>query len=90
MQSLTILYRTPSGDSSPYHQRRLDGVPKAVLEEMADDFRRAADSGSERSPHQLYRYEKNGDERLIAVDYGEVVGLFSGGTNTNISVGTGP
>jgi hypothetical protein len=54
----------------------LTGVPKSQAAKMAEDFAKHRESGSEGSAHQLYRYEDEQGERLVALDFTEVVGIF--------------
>lgn len=75
-RTLTVLFQTPKGDDSPCHERVFENIPNSVAEDMAEDFAAARDPGSEASPYQLYRYEEEGTEHLIALDYTEVLGVF--------------
>lgn len=72
-----ITFETPTRDESVpgagHHERRLDGVPPAVAEQMVADFRRYREERHERSP--LYRYEQDGEEVVLALDLDEVVAL---------------
>jgi hypothetical protein len=75
--TICITFQPPSRDhqaaeASP-HERRLDGVPVAVADRMVTDFRRYREDRRERSP--LYRYERDGEEVLLALDLEEVVAL---------------
>jgi hypothetical protein len=76
---VTITFRTPSrekGQAGPtLHERTLSGVPPALAEQMADDFvrRRSRTDGVDRST--LYRYERDGEEVLVALDFREVIAI---------------
>jgi len=75
-KSISIIFRTPAGDTTPLHERQLTGVPKSKAAKMAEDFAKHRESETEISPHQLYRYEDEQGERLVALDFTEVVGIF--------------
>jgi hypothetical protein len=82
-----ITFRTPAREGghggSTIHERILDAVPRAKAEQMAEDFvqyRSAANgrrNGAGRS--ELYRYTKNGEEVIVALDFGEIVALTASG-----------
>jgi len=55
------------------HERRLDGVPVAVADQMVADLRRYREGRIDQNP--LYRYEQDGEEVFLALDLGEVVAL---------------
>jgi len=75
--TVRIIFRTPHRENtstgSARHERRLDSVPASVAERMVSDFERYRESREERSP--LYRYERDGEEVLLALDLEEVVAL---------------
>lgn len=75
--TVRITFETPTrdgpGPGAGRHERRLDGVPPAVAEQMVADFRRYRKERHERSP--LYRYEQDGEEVVLALDLDEVVAL---------------
>jgi len=72
---MTILFSTPRGDTSGLHERTLD-VPKPTAVEMVTDFEEPGDPESRLSPYQLYRFEEEGEEQLVALDFGEVAGMI--------------
>lgn len=78
-----ITFRTPprehGRDGASIHERTIEAVPHAEAERMAEDFvkYRNATNGSKESA--LYRYHKNGEEVLIALDFKEVIALTASG-----------
>lgn len=79
MESVSIVFRTPSGAETRRHKRILSGVPKSEVAEMVRDFALYQGLKSDTSPHQLYRYkDSGGSERLVALDFTEVVNLSVG------------
>lgn len=44
--------------------------------QMAEDFEKYGKSEPDVSAHQLYRFEVDGEERLAALDFTEIVGIF--------------
>lgn len=74
-RSIEILFRAPSGDL-PHHEREVEGVPHSMAVQMAEDFEKYGKSEASVSPHQLYRFEVDGEEQLAALDFTEVVGIF--------------
>lgn len=77
VRPVSILFRTPASDRKPFHVRTLTGVPLSKAEAVAEDF---TDQGpeSEVSPHQIYRYTVEEEERLLALDFNEVVAVLVG------------
>lgn len=73
-KSVSIVFKTPTGDGTSYHERQLTGVPDSKAVKMAKDFARHQET--EGDPHRLYRYEDGAEERLVALDFTEVVGIF--------------
>ncbi|MFP4228751.1 MAG: hypothetical protein ACLFTE_07990 [Salinivenus sp.] len=73
--SVSIVFAPPRSDPLAIHERTLDGVPRPIINTMQEDFRAYHEPGTDRSPYQLYRYEDGGQERLIALDFTEVVSL---------------
>ena len=75
--TVRIVFQTPSqqntGTGATRHERRLDSIPAPVAEQMVEDFEDYRTGREERSP--LYRYERNGEEVLLALDLDEVVAL---------------
>ena len=81
---VTITFRTPSREHThagpSLHERTLSGVPRALAEEIADDFvqRRSSGDGTEQS--KLYRYDKDGEEVLVALDFSEIIAITATAT----------
>jgi hypothetical protein len=77
--TVEITFQPPSRVSQSgapsFHQRSIEDVPASVAEKMVRDFRAGADNSSEAPSWELYRYEENGEERLVPLDFGEVVDL---------------
>ncbi|MFB6247888.1 MAG: hypothetical protein ABEL97_04890 [Salinibacter sp.] len=75
--TIRITFAPPSRDhqaaESARHERRLDDVPVAVADQMMADLQRYRETQQERSP--LYRYERDGEEVVLALDLEEVVAL---------------
>jgi hypothetical protein len=42
---------------------------------MAKDFVQSQSEGEQLEPCKLYRYERDGDEMLVALDFAEVIAL---------------
>ena len=75
---VSIIFRTPAGDETGLHERRLHSVPESLAGQMAVDFAEHGDPESQVSQYQLYRIEGNEDERLLALDFGEVMSIMVG------------
>ena len=58
------------------HERQLTAVPKSKAERMAEDFT-AYQAGGDDERRKLYRYENGEHERLVALDFEEVVALVA-------------
>jgi len=77
--TVTITFRTPSredpGIGTGLHERTLVTVPSALARQMADDFvqYRSQPDGTGRS--KLYRYQRDGEEVLVALDFEEIIAL---------------
>jgi hypothetical protein len=54
------------------HERTLDAVPCAQAQQMADDYATYCGAEGETEQRKLYRYEQDGEEVLVALDFGEV------------------
>ncbi len=74
--AVSIVFSPPESDALSRHERTIEGIPRSVVEAMIEDHRAYGTVGLNASPHQLYRYEEGGEERMIALDYTEVVDLF--------------
>lgn len=74
-RSVVITFRTPARDQSPFrhplHTRTLQDVPAPLAEQMVCDFRTST-TALKRDRSELYRYENNGGERLVALNFDEV------------------
>ena len=77
--TVTITFRTPSSEqrenTSTIHERRLEAVPQATAEQMAEDFVQYRTTRAEAHRSTLYRYEKREDDILVALDFQEIVAL---------------
>jgi hypothetical protein len=80
---VTITFRTPSRENMhagpTLHERTLTGVPAELAEQMASDFveRRRGPDGVDRS--KLYRYDQDGEDVLVALDFTEVIAITADG-----------
>jgi hypothetical protein len=75
---LSIMLQPPPGESaSQPHERRIDNIPCSIAEEIVRDFV-SQGPGSDTDRYQMYSVGTGGDERLIALDFGEVDGLLLG------------
>ena len=75
-KDLSILLQPPAGEKNPQlFERNIDDLPHSVAEEIVSDFV-SQGPGSETKRYQMYRVGEGSDERLIALDFGEVSGLF--------------
>jgi hypothetical protein len=81
---VTITFRTPFREnrhSRPtVHERTLTEVPNPLAEQMATDFvqHRGDPSGTEKS--KLYRYKRDGEEVLVALDFSEIIAITADGS----------
>lgn len=75
---LSIMLQPPPGerDKKPL-ERRIEGVPHSIAAEIVQDFV-DQDLESETGRYQMYRIGEGDDQRLIALDFGEVSGLLVG------------
>lgn len=78
---IKITFRTPSCENAregpTIHERTLEDVPHAEAEQMAQDFVEYRNSTNGAKASELYRYDKNGSEVLVALDFEEVVALMA-------------
>lgn len=75
---VSITFQSPhegSHRSSGLHERHLEVVPKSKANRMAEDF--ATYQEGETSRRKLYRYDAGDGERLLALDFEEVVALMA-------------
>lgn len=85
LMTVSITFQSPyfETDESPptVHERELTSVPRPKAEEMVEDFVRYQEkkrTGAEKATQrQMYRYEKEGEELLVALDFDEVVALIA-------------
>jgi hypothetical protein len=78
-----ITFRTPSrrheqGGAS-IHERTLEAVPRTEAEQMAEDFVQFRNATNGTKESELYRYDKDGQEVLVALNFKEVVALTASG-----------
>ena len=80
---VTIAFRTPSRENMragpTLHERTLSGVPGDLAGRMAQDFvkRRSSTDGVDQS--KLYRYERDGEDVLVALDFTEIIAITANG-----------
>jgi hypothetical protein len=76
---VTITFRTPARDGteipSGIHDRTLHGVPSSLAYRIADDFVRYRSEPDSPGRSTLYRYERDGEEVLVALDFDEVIAV---------------
>ena len=78
--TVSITFQSPAHENGKggwsLHERRLQAVPKANAQRMVEDFTtyQSEENGDRR---KLYRYENEGHERLVALDFEEVVALVA-------------
>jgi len=75
---LSLLLEPPPGEKAQQLQERtIEDLPRPVAEKIVQDF---ASQGpeSETGRYQMCRVENGADERLIALDFGEVSELLVG------------
>jgi hypothetical protein len=64
------------------HERRLEAVPRPKAERMAEDFVEYQ-SNNDTNRRKLYRYDPGDGERLVALDFEEVVALVASNGTTD-------
>lgn len=78
-----ITFRTPARQHEPaeaaIHERTLEAVPRVKAERMAEDFVQYRNASNGTKESELYRYDKNGEEVLVALDFKEVIALTASG-----------
>lgn len=80
---VTITFRTPFRENRrtgpSVHERTLVAVPASLAEEMATDFvqYKGGPRGTETS--KLYRYKKDGEDVLLALDFSEIIAITADG-----------
>ena len=76
---ITITFRSPTHDATArapsLHERTIESVPPPKAEQMASDFVEYRKAPTEASRSKLYRYQANGEEILVALDFDEVIAL---------------
>lgn len=83
--TVSITFQSPyfQGDKSPpaVHERHLDAVPRIEAEQMVEDFVRYQEkkgtSNVESAQRQMYRYDRDGEELLVALDFDEIIALVA-------------
>lgn len=77
--TVSITFQSPRLESdqtpSSVHERHLRDVPKSKAERMAEDFAAYQSLPAESTRRKLYRYQDRGNERLVALDFEEVVAV---------------
>ena len=81
--TVSITFQSPpsleGSQPSTLHERELDAVPKSKATQMAEDFTAyRSEEAAER--RKLYRYGDDEAERLIALDFEEVVAVVASET----------
>lgn len=75
-ESVSLLLKTRPRDEGWFHERILSDVPESKASKMVKDFLGYQGKTPDLSPFQLYRYDDaEGSERLVAIDFHEVVNL---------------
>ena len=78
---LTIAFRAPSRTELSaelnLHERCFGTVPSAVVETIIRDFAAYHSTLSACDQRELYRYEASGEERVLAVDFQEVIAIIT-------------
>jgi hypothetical protein len=81
---ITITFRSPTHESAAaeplLHERTIESVPSPKAQEMAADFVEYRKAPKDTSRSKLYRYQTNGDEVLVALDFEEVIALTAAET----------
>lgn len=54
-------------------------VPPTLAEEMAEDFVQYQSHEDGAEQRKLYRYDREGDEVLVALDFSEIISLTATG-----------
>lgn len=76
IESVSVLFSTPPGDESRFHERILTEVPKSKAGKMVKDFLGYQGKQPDPSPFQVYRYEDvEGGAHLVGIDFHEVMNL---------------
>lgn len=84
--TVSITFQSPhsaleSGQPSTLHERQLDAVPKSQAEKIAEDFTAYRTDQTDKR-RRLYRYGDDESERLIALDFEEVVAVVASETDS--------
>jgi len=84
--TVSITFQSPQssheGGASTLHERQLDAVPKSKATQIAEDFTAyQAEQSDDR--RKLYRYGDDEAERLLALDFEEVVAVVASETTSS-------
>ena len=79
--TVSITFQSPQsslegGQPSTLNERELDAVPKSKAEKIAEDFTAYRTEQTD-DRRKLYRYGDDESERLIALDFEEVVAVVA-------------
>ncbi len=81
---ITITFRSPGHENAArgpsLHERTIESVPRPEAKQMASDFVEYRKSSPEASRSKLYRYQTDGEEVLIALDFDEIIALTASET----------
>ena len=81
---VTITFCTPfrkNHQTGPtIHERMLVDVPAPLAEQMATDFVQHRGDPNSIKKSQLYRYKKDGEEVLVALDFSEIIAITADGS----------
>lgn len=81
---ITITFRSPTHEAvagePSLHERTIESVPSPKAKQMASDFVEYRQAPSEASRSKLYRYQTNGKEVLVALDFDEMIALTASET----------
>ena len=83
--TVSITFQSPQSvhegvqGAATLHERHLDAVPKEKATQMAEDFA-AYESGEVGDRRKLYRYGDENRERLVALDFDEIVAVIASKT----------
>jgi hypothetical protein len=76
---VTITFASPNRKNSSSeptaHERTLADVPSPLATTMAEDYVQYRSDAEDVERCKLYRYERDGDEILVALDFKEVIAL---------------
>ncbi len=79
MTNVTITFRTPARESdraeASLHKRTVVGVPLDLAQQMAEDFVQYQSTPDEDGRSKLYRFEKEGNDVLVALNFDEIIAV---------------